>query len=100
MSVIKLTDLDLKGRDALMRASDVTLPSFTGTLRSARIRPRLPLRSSSVNLITDIVLLTYLNVYRKVAEVAKKNKRFRKNLCALCVFAARDNRSEEHTSEL
>jgi len=42
--------------DAVMRASLVTLPSLTGTLRSARIRTRLPLRSRSamrMNLAMD-----------------------------------------------
>src|SRR5690606_18698747 len=45
------------GMEALMRASDVTLPSFTGTFRSARISTRLPARSRSVILITDMALL-------------------------------------------
>jgi hypothetical protein len=31
------------------------LPSFTGTLRSARMRTRLPLRSRSVSLMTDMM---------------------------------------------
>src|SRR6188768_2317495 len=35
------------GSDARMRASLVTLPSFTGTFRSSRIRTRLPRRSWS-----------------------------------------------------
>jgi hypothetical protein len=35
------------GIDAVMRASEVTLPSLTGTLRSARMKTRLPARSKS-----------------------------------------------------
>ena len=42
------------GMEAVMRASEVTLPSFTGTLRSDRISTRLPLRSRSVSLMKDI----------------------------------------------
>ena len=36
------------GIEAVIRASEVTLPSLTGTFRSARINTRLPARSSSV----------------------------------------------------
>jgi hypothetical protein len=36
------------GIEAVMRASEVTLPSLTGTLRSARMKTRFPLRSRSV----------------------------------------------------
>ncbi len=36
------------GNEARMRASLVTTPFFTGTLRSSRISTRLPLRSRSV----------------------------------------------------
>src|SRR6185437_13925067 len=39
--------------EAVIRASDVTLPSLTGTLRSARMNTRLPLRSRSMTLMTD-----------------------------------------------
>ena len=65
--VLRMTDLDLKGKrvliredlnvpihggkvtsDARMRASLVTTPFLTGTLRSSRISTRLPLRSRSV----------------------------------------------------
>src|SRR5215208_4965799 len=35
------------GKEALMRLSSVTLPSCMGTLKSTRIRTRLPLRSIS-----------------------------------------------------
>ena len=65
--VLRMTDLDLKGKrvliredlnvpvkngvvtsDARIRASLVTTPFLTGTLRSSRISTRLPLRSRSV----------------------------------------------------
>ena len=36
------------GSDATMRASLVTTPACTGTLRSARIKTRLPLKSTAV----------------------------------------------------
>ncbi len=36
------------GSEARIRASLVTIPFFTGTLRSSRISTRLPLRSTSV----------------------------------------------------
>src|SRR3990170_715700 len=50
-----LRQCSMVGIEAVMRASEVTLPSLMGTLRSARISTRLPLRSRSVNLITDML---------------------------------------------
>ena len=40
------------GIEAVMRASEVTLPSLTGTLRSARMKTRLLLRSRSTRRLT------------------------------------------------
>src|SRR5690625_2848596 len=48
------------GNAARMRASLVTLPSLTGTLRSSRIRTRLPARSRSVISFTVMVRLLRL----------------------------------------
>ena len=61
------------GMDAVMRASEVTLPSLTGTLRSARISTRLPARSRSVSLIKD--MRTPI-IYIAKARVAKTCKHF------------------------
>ena len=43
--------------EALMRASDVTLPLLTGTFKSARIKTRLPCKFKSVILITAMLFL-------------------------------------------
>ena len=43
------------GNEARIRASEVTLPSFTGTFKSERMKTRLPAKSKSVILITDMV---------------------------------------------
>ena len=42
--------------DAVMRASEVTLPSLTGTFMSARIKTRLPARSRSVTRMNAIAV--------------------------------------------
>src|SRR5206468_2801300 len=68
-----LSACSIVAMDAVMRASEVTLPFCTGTLRSARIRTRLPLRSRSVILITDMIffLLGYvLNQAHQIAGIA------------------------------
>ena len=44
------------GNDALIRASEVTLPFLTGTLRSERINKRFPFRSRSCILMIDMRL--------------------------------------------
>ena len=44
-----------------MRVSSETLPSFTGTFRSARMSTRLPARSRSVMLMTAMNATSNLN---------------------------------------
>ena len=51
---------------ARIRASEVTLPSLTGTFRSARINTRLPAKSRSAILITDIVSSSFLIKFKNL----------------------------------
>ena len=46
--------------DAVIRASEVTLPSLTGTFRSERIKTRLPFKSKSVILMKEAIATSSL----------------------------------------
>src|SRR5215203_4178291 len=51
------------GNAALMRLSSVTLPSAMGTLKSTRIKTRLPLRSISFTVFLFMIAPIYKNRY-------------------------------------